>query len=110
LENRCGEALSRFLDVARILDLPPEMKHLGLAAATGQAPPPRRPEHAEWTWSRGKWPHFIWGCTDNTFPEAWGRKWAGQMNARFDGIDDAHHFLQNTHGEKIVELILDGKR
>jgi hypothetical protein len=31
-------------------------------------------------------------------------------NARFDGLEDAHHFLQNTHGEKIVELILDGKR
>ena len=58
-------------------------------------------------WKKGV--HFIWGCTDDTFPEAWGRKWAGQMNARFDGLADAHHFLQNTHGEKIVELILDVK-
>jgi haloalkane dehalogenase len=52
---------------------------------------------------------FIWGCTDDVFPEAWGRKWARQMNARFDGIADAGHFLQNTHGEKLVELILDRK-
>jgi hypothetical protein len=42
-------------------------------------------------------------------PEAWGRKWAGQMKARFDALGDAHHFLLNTHGEKMVELILGGK-
>jgi len=59
-------------------------------------------------WARGC--HFIWGCTDTTFTEAWGRKWAGQMNARFDALGDAGHFPQNTHGKKLVELILDGKR
>ena len=53
--------------------------------------------------------HFIWGCLDDVFVESWGRQWAGQMNARFDGLPDAGHFPQNTHGEKLVELILDGK-
>ena len=58
-------------------------------------------------WDKGC--QFIWGCQDDVFTEQWGRKWAGQMNARFDGIDDASHFLQNTHGERVVELILDAK-
>lgn len=53
--------------------------------------------------------HFIWGCTDDVFTEAWGRTWAKQMSARFDAISDAGHFPQNTHGEQLVELILDGK-
>ena len=50
--------------------------------------------------------HFIWGCADDVFDEAWGRRWAGQMNASFDPIPDAGHFLQNTHGERVVELLL----
>lgn len=58
-------------------------------------------------WNKGC--QFIWGCADNVFTEAWGRKWADQMNARFDGLDDAGHFPQNTHGERLVELILDAK-
>lgn len=52
--------------------------------------------------------HFIWGCRDDVFTEAWGRQWAAQMNARFDPLDDAGHFPQNTHGQRLVELILDG--
>jgi len=58
------------------------------------------------------WPgscHFIWGCRDNVFTEAWGRKWSSQMNARFHAIDDAGHFPQNTHGEHLVDLILQGR-
>ena len=58
-------------------------------------------------WDKGC--HFIWGCTDDVFVESWGRKWAGQMNARFDALEDAGHFPQNTHGEKLVRLILDQK-
>jgi haloalkane dehalogenase len=50
--------------------------------------------------------HFIWGCADDIFTEAWGRSWAGRMNASFDPLD-AGHFLQNTHGEEIVRLILE---
>ena len=49
---------------------------------------------------------FIWGCRDDVFTEAWGRKWAAQMKAPFVPLKDAHHFPQNTHGEKLVELIL----
>ena len=55
-------------------------------------------------WKKGV--QFIWGCKDDVFTEAWGRKWAGQMNVRFDGLD-AGHFPQNTHGPKLVELLLE---
>jgi len=50
--------------------------------------------------------HFIWGCADDVFNETWGRKWAGQMQASFDPIPAAGHFLQNTHGSQVAELIL----
>jgi haloalkane dehalogenase len=55
-------------------------------------------------WKKGV--QFIWGCADDVFTEAWGKDWAARMNARFEGLADAGHFLQNTHGEKVVELIL----
>ncbi len=55
-------------------------------------------------WKKGV--QFIWGCADDVFTEAWGKDWAARMNARFEGFADAGHFLQNTHGEKVVELIL----
>ena len=50
--------------------------------------------------------NFIWGCADEGFNEAWGRQWAEQMRASFDGIEDTGHFLQNTHGARVAELIL----
>jgi haloalkane dehalogenase len=50
--------------------------------------------------------HFVWGCSDDVFTEAWGRQWAEQMNGSFDGIPDAGHFLQNTHGSEVAGLIL----
>ncbi|MGO9197585.1 MAG: alpha/beta fold hydrolase [Acidimicrobiales bacterium] len=50
--------------------------------------------------------HFIWGCADQIFTEAWGRAWAERLGASFDPIADANHFLQNTHGSKVVERIL----
>lgn len=59
-------------------------------------------------WDKGC--HFIWGCADDVFTQAWGRTWAERMGARFDALDDAGHFPQNTHGPRIVELILEGKR
>jgi hypothetical protein len=31
------------------------------------------------------------------------------MNARFDALEDAGYFPQNTHGKKLVELILGGQ-
>lgn len=55
------------------------------------------------------WPkpvHFVWGSTDDIFTEAWGRTWAERMGASFDAIADAGHFLQNTHGRQIVDLVL----
>jgi len=51
--------------------------------------------------------HFIWGCSDDVFTESWGRAWAAQMNASFDPIADAGHFLQNTHGAEVVRHILN---
>ena len=50
--------------------------------------------------------HFIWGCVDRVFTEAWGREWAAEMNASFDAISDANHFLQNSHGAKVVDHML----
>ena len=50
--------------------------------------------------------HFIWGCEDDIFTQAWGRNWATQMNASFDPINDASHFLQNTHGAEVCRLLL----
>ena len=50
--------------------------------------------------------HFIWGCADDVFNEDWGRKWASQMNASFDPIEKAGHFLQNTHGGELAGLLL----
>ncbi|MFT7685577.1 MAG: haloalkane dehalogenase [Candidatus Azotimanducaceae bacterium] len=50
--------------------------------------------------------HFIWGCSDDVFNEDWGRKWSGQMNASFDAIPAAGHFLQNTHGPDVVDFLL----
>ncbi len=58
-------------------------------------------------WQKGC--HFIWGCTDNVFTEAWGRNWAEQMRARFDPLADAGHFPQNTHGRELAKLILAGR-
>ncbi len=54
--------------------------------------------------------HFIWGCQDDVFTEAWGRTWAGRMGARFDGIPDAGHFLQSSHGARVAELIIEGRK
>jgi haloalkane dehalogenase len=51
--------------------------------------------------------HFVWGCSDDVFHEAWGREWAGQMNASFDAIPEAGHFLQNTHGPAVAAFVLD---
>jgi haloalkane dehalogenase len=58
-------------------------------------------------WDKGC--HFIWGCRDDVFTEAWGRRWAARMNAPFHGLADAGHFPQNTHGQQLVELILQEK-
>jgi haloalkane dehalogenase len=51
--------------------------------------------------------HFIWGCADDVFTESWGRQWAQQMGGSFDGIAEAGHFLQNTHGKEVARLIVE---
>lgn len=51
--------------------------------------------------------HFIWGCEDDVFTEDWGRSWAKTMNASFDAVADAGHFLQNTHGSVVARLIVE---
>jgi len=51
--------------------------------------------------------NFIWGCSDAVFTEDWGRIWAQRMNATFDPIADAGHFLQNTHGREVARLIVE---
>jgi len=45
----------------------------------------------------------------DVFTEEWGRTWAGRMDARFDGIPDAGHFLQSSHGPRVAELIIEGR-
>lgn len=51
--------------------------------------------------------HFIWGCSDDIFTEEWGRTWADRMKlSTFDGIAEAGHFLQNTHGSEVARLLL----
>lgn len=51
--------------------------------------------------------HFIWGCADNVFDEAWGEAWSGRYEgATLDRIPAAGHFLQETHSGEIVDFIL----
>ena len=64
----------------------------------------------DWGLGGEKTAHFIWGCRDDVFTEAWGRTWAGRMGARFDGIPDAGHFLQSSHGARVAELIIEGRK
>lgn len=51
--------------------------------------------------------HVVWGCADQIFTEAWGRTWADRLDASFDAIADADHFLQDTHGPEIVRTVLE---
>ena len=51
--------------------------------------------------------HFIWGGKDGVFTETWGREWAAfYPQATFDLLADAGHFPQETHGERIADLLL----
>jgi haloalkane dehalogenase len=51
--------------------------------------------------------HFVWGLADNVFTGEWGRSWHARIpHATWDAFDDAAHFLQDTHGERIAELVL----
>ena len=63
----------------------------------------------DWTQRPGKGCNFIWGGSDMAFPESQGRKWAAKMSAPFRVIPDAGHFLQNSHGQTVAEIILEHK-
>jgi haloalkane dehalogenase len=50
--------------------------------------------------------HFIWGAADQVFTEAWGREWSALLpQSTFDTLD-AGHFLQETHGQEVAELLI----
>ncbi|HET9691478.1 MAG TPA: alpha/beta fold hydrolase [Acidimicrobiales bacterium] len=52
--------------------------------------------------------HFVWGGADEVFTRAWGERWRAMIpHATWDVFDDAAHFLQDTHGDRIARLVLD---
>jgi len=51
--------------------------------------------------------NFVWGLADDVFTGDWGRRWHSLIpHATWDAFDDAGHFLQDTHGERIARLVL----
>ena len=55
--------------------------------------------------------HFVWGAEDDVFPADWGRRWHALIpHATWDAFDDAGHFLQDTHGERIAAVVLSHAR
>jgi haloalkane dehalogenase len=51
--------------------------------------------------------HFVWGLADHVFDEAWGRRWHSLIpNSTWNDFADAAHFLQDTHGQRIAEIVL----
>jgi haloalkane dehalogenase len=74
----------------------------------GQHPEEARRQQAAWE-ALSRWAkpvHFIWGSADQVFTEAWGRVWSAEMpHSTFDSLN-AGHFLQETHGAEVAELLL----
>jgi haloalkane dehalogenase len=51
--------------------------------------------------------HFVWGLADDVFTGEWGRRWRSLIpHATWAEFDDAGHFLQDTHGERIAAEVL----
>ena len=51
--------------------------------------------------------HFVWGLADDVFTGDWGRRWHSLIpQSTWDAFDDAGHFLQDTHGARIAEVVL----
>ncbi len=74
----------------------------------GQHPGEARRQQAGWDalmeWTKPV--HFIWGTADQVFTEAWGRSWSARMpHSTFDPLN-AGHFLQETHGAEVADLLL----
>jgi haloalkane dehalogenase len=52
--------------------------------------------------------HFIWGLGDDVFTGEWGRAWHALVpHSTWDGLDDAGHFLPDTHGQHIANVVLE---
>jgi len=48
----------------------------------------------------------VWGTNDNVFTPEWGRAWSARIpGSTWDEVP-AGHFLQDTHGAEIVEIVL----
>jgi haloalkane dehalogenase len=51
--------------------------------------------------------HFVWGMADQVFTGDWGEAWRARLpHATWDALDDARHFLQDTHGARIAAIVL----
>ena len=51
--------------------------------------------------------HFVWGLGDTNFNEKWLETWAAHYpQATIDRIADGGHFLQETHGPQVAQLML----
>jgi haloalkane dehalogenase len=51
--------------------------------------------------------HFIWGLKDPNFNEKWAERWAAHYpQATINRVADGGHFLQETHGPQVAELLL----
>nr|QQZ50913.1 alpha/beta fold hydrolase [Phenylobacterium glaciei] len=77
-------------------------------STTRRAGPPR-PRRAGSTpcWT-GQSRSISSGGNDAVFTEDWGRAWAANYSqASFHLLPDAGHFLQDTHGEAIAEIVLE---
>ncbi len=52
--------------------------------------------------------HFVWGLTDEVFPGEWGQRWHELIpHSTWDAFDDAGHFLQDTHGDRVAQAVLN---
>jgi haloalkane dehalogenase len=52
--------------------------------------------------------HFVWGLADDVFTGTWGRCWHELIrHSTWDAFDDAAHFLQDTHGGRVAQAVLD---
>lgn len=52
--------------------------------------------------------HFVWGLADDVFTGTWGRRWHELIaHSTWDAFDDAGHFLQDTHGDRVAQAVLD---
>lgn len=50
--------------------------------------------------------HFVWGTRDLVFTEEWGRAWADMFDGATLDTVEAGHFLQETHGAEVADLLL----